>query len=115
MSNVIREESRKARKPHRCFGCLETIHPGESYHFSVFIDCGRPNNCHLCEQCQKTSSEYLEYGDEFGEGELKELREYYEPPQVSNWYAKCLECGKEFVANRFHDKCKECEDESKSD
>jgi hypothetical protein len=40
MPEVIREEQRKARKPHTCSYCGEVIQPGETYDYAVLRDGG---------------------------------------------------------------------------
>jgi hypothetical protein len=48
----------KARKAHRCEGCLKTIHPGEKYvrHFSLYDGMVTSEKC--CEKCMVAREEF---------------------------------------------------------
>ena len=42
---------RTARKPHRCYACRETIHPGHRYRYTSGIWDGTPHSFKHCARC----------------------------------------------------------------
>lgn len=48
---VYREETPRARKPHRCCECRRVINPGEQYHVAFGVWNGDPRRFKWCAQC----------------------------------------------------------------
>ena len=46
-----RDETRKARKEHRCVECRRMIQPGETYHYLVALFDGDLSSDHCCQHC----------------------------------------------------------------
>jgi hypothetical protein len=73
---VHESEWRKARKPHQCHACHETIAPGQRYHRTFYVFDGDPDYVIRCARCQALfrhlSVRIAESGesDEFCDGEL---------------------------------------------
>jgi len=73
MNSILRLETRVALKPHRCWGCLQPIRPGDQYEFMASVDMGSVCNSHWCMACV----EYMATGDSYdddliSEGDLRE-------------------------------------------
>ena len=51
-ANVLREQRRTARQPHRCSECCRTIAPGEKYLAEAIIFDGGFCSYKTCEHCQ---------------------------------------------------------------
>jgi hypothetical protein len=50
--SVQDDEFRRARKPHKCSACGETVTPGRVYHRTFYVYEGDPNVTIRCERCQ---------------------------------------------------------------
>jgi hypothetical protein len=63
----------KARKDHRCFGCLEVIPKGTVHHLDVCVDGGQIFSTRMCDACLEYLKD-MDYGpdDSFCEGDLRE-------------------------------------------
>jgi hypothetical protein len=70
MSDILRWETRKIRKPHRCFGCGKEYPVGTEMVNSAYADGGTVSSCYWCKTCQEYMRRYFEYGDETGYGEI---------------------------------------------
>lgn len=51
-ASVYDEETRKARKPHKCGACREAIPPGQVYHRTFIVFDGEPEVFLRCARCQ---------------------------------------------------------------
>lgn len=80
MSELLRQDTVKTRKPHRCWGCLDTIPVGTMTRVDVSIDMGQVFSCYFCEICDKFDYEnHPTYDDEgLCKGEMKTLDGYKE-------------------------------------
>ena len=54
---------RKARKPHRCCACGETIRPGDHYHFTSGVWDGYPDSFKHCARCYRIWEKVLDRAD----------------------------------------------------
>lgn len=70
MADILRWETRKIRKPHRCFGCGKVYPPGTQMANAAYADDGSVDSCYWCETCEEYMHRYFEYGDETGPGEI---------------------------------------------
>ena len=80
MAEVIGQKTVKTRKDHVCFGCGRNFPKGTLMERSCVIDNGLWTS-YLCPTCKKISAS-LEYGDEYGFGDLREYT--LEKESVSN-------------------------------
>ena len=70
MSDILRWNIVKTRKPHKCFGCGKT-HPAKTKMVSAaYAEDGSVFGCYWCDVCVEYMHKYFESGDETGEGEL---------------------------------------------
>lgn len=51
MSTIIAERTVKARKDHKCFGCLKVIPKGMVHQADATVDCGVIFTCRMCDEC----------------------------------------------------------------
>ena len=65
-----RSEWRRARKPHTCVGCVETIRPGDRYHYSSGIWDGDPDSFKHCARCWRVF-QILQEESDFGAVDLE--------------------------------------------
>lgn len=72
MSDILRWETRKTRKPHRCFGCSKAYPAGTEMVSAAYADCGSVSSCYWCATCEEYMRRYFEPGDEVGYGEIYE-------------------------------------------
>ena len=71
MSAILRWQTVKARKPHRCFGCGKTYPAGTLMISAAYADGGQAYGCYWCETCREYMQENFAYGDEVTqEGEI---------------------------------------------
>jgi len=70
MSDILRWQERKTRKPHKCFGCYKTYPAGTKMAYAAYADGGTVQDCYWCETCQEYMRRYFEYGDETCCGEI---------------------------------------------
>ena len=89
------EEERKARKPHRCAACRETIPPKAKYWVISWLWEGRFDGLKRCGRCQKMHAHLLKkcrdngYSDEYPDHELNCGHDYTErwgvepPPEIA--------------------------------
>lgn len=71
MSDVIGRKNIRTRKPHHCFGCGREFPSGTKMERSAVVDGGHMWTCYLCATCQTVCCD-LDWGDEFGYGELRD-------------------------------------------
>lgn len=64
MSDILRWEIRKIRKPHRCFGCNKVYPKGEVMTSAAYADCGSVFGCYWCGTCETVMNRTFEPGDE---------------------------------------------------
>lgn len=50
-SEVVKDEFRRARKPHGCSACRESIPAGHDYHYGFYITDGEPDAYKHCLRC----------------------------------------------------------------
>ncbi len=92
MCTIIRQEIRKIRKPHRCWGCVQKFPPGTQMEYSFGILDGDVSDSYCCLDCNKfveaiykhaniysDSCEGIELGDI---GDFKKNPRYYEIPEI---------------------------------
>ena len=63
------------RKPHRCYGCCETIPTGVKARYMSGVEFGGFWHCYLCPACYEwimQHPERFQTWEEFHEGEIKE-------------------------------------------
>jgi len=65
---TIAEETRKARKAHRCIWCGQQILPGETYRYVRGVFEGDPQSNHYHQECDNACS--LWAAEEGGDGEF---------------------------------------------
>lgn len=70
MSDILRWEERKTRKPHNCFGCGKTYPAGSEMVNAAYADGGSVSSDYLCHTCEEYMRRYFEPGDETGYGEI---------------------------------------------
>ena len=73
MTKLITTRFPKARKDHRCFGCLEIIPKGTVHQVDVCVDCGVIFSTRMCDACLEYLNKIDFLPDEsFCEGDLRE-------------------------------------------
>ena len=70
MSDILRWETRKTRKPHRCFGCGNEYPTGTEMVNAAYVDGGTVDSCYWCHTCQEYMGRYFRDGDETGYAEI---------------------------------------------
>lgn len=65
MFTLLTDETRKARKAHRCIWCGEPINPGDSYRYQSGVFEGDMQGNHWHHECVE---EAAEYGNELEDG-----------------------------------------------
>jgi hypothetical protein len=70
MSDILHWEKRKARKPHRCFGCGKTYPAGSQMVHAAYADGGSVDSCYWCVTCIEYMRRYFNPGDEIGRDEI---------------------------------------------
>jgi hypothetical protein len=53
MSNLLRDGYVKTRKPHKCFGCQETIPAGVRVYHQTCVDDGTAYDIYMCDSCRE--------------------------------------------------------------
>jgi len=71
MSEILKSKDVITRKPHDCFGCNKTYSPSTSMKRQSVKDGNTVFTSYLCETCQEVIARTFEYGDEFGEGDVR--------------------------------------------
>ena len=71
MSEAIGRKMVTTRKPHVCFGCGRRFAEKTRMEKCLVVDGGDAWSCYLCQTCVDVSQE-LDFGDEYGFGELRE-------------------------------------------
>ena len=72
MSEILRWQERKTRKPHICYGCGKTYPASSKMVYSAYADGGTVQDCYWCKTCQEYMHRYFDCGDETGENEIFE-------------------------------------------
>jgi len=72
MSDILRWQQRKTRKPHKCFGCGKAYPSGTSMVSAAYADGGTVQDCYWCETCEEYMHRYFKPGDESSENEIFE-------------------------------------------
>lgn len=72
MSDILRWQERKTRKPHKCFGCGKTYPAGITMISAAYADGGTVDDCYWCGTCQEYMNRYFERGDETNENGIFE-------------------------------------------
>lgn len=72
MADILRWETRKTRKAHRCWGCHKVYPSGSKLVNAAYADGGSVFDCYWCPTCEEYMNRHFEYGDEIGEGEIYE-------------------------------------------
>lgn len=72
MGAILRWETRKTRKPHRCFGCGKEYPAGTKMVNAAYADEGSVDSCYWCATCLEYVRRYFEYDDEVFEHEIYE-------------------------------------------
>ena len=70
MSDILRWEERKTRKPHRCWGCGKAYPIGTEMINAAYVDGRTVTDCYWCDTCQEYMHRYFEYGDEASFGDI---------------------------------------------
>ncbi|SHN77392.1 hypothetical protein [Desulfitobacterium chlororespirans] len=70
MSDILRWDTVKTRKPHKCFGCGKIYPVGTMMVNAAYADGESAWSCYWCETCREYMRRYFEPGDEVGEGEI---------------------------------------------
>ena len=71
MSEVLKSKRVTIRKPRLCFGCGHPLKKGDKAAIQTNVDNGTIFDIPLCDICDDIVSD-MQYGDWFGEGDLKE-------------------------------------------
>lgn len=71
-------KSSVAQKDHKCFGCRGSIRRGDRYERYCVFEPGKAYTVRLCPKCWYASG-WLNAGDTFCEGELKEDHQHLPP------------------------------------
>lgn len=71
MSDILRWQKIKTRKPHICFGCGQKYPAGTMMTSAAYADSGTVDGCYWCQTCEEYMSRYFEFGDETGYGEIR--------------------------------------------
>lgn len=71
MSKILHYKRVAIRKTHICFGCGRKFDPPNEMISVACADCGTVNNYYLCRTCDDIVSD-MQYGDEYGYGDLRE-------------------------------------------
>ncbi len=66
-ADLYRDEFPKARKPHKCYECGESILPGQKYQKSTILFECRWSEYKTCMPCFRVRDRYCHYGFYFGE------------------------------------------------
>lgn len=61
MSNIQKEITRRARKPHTCCECKQTIRVGETYQYFHGVFDGCPYSEHMCSTCREVGRAWFKY------------------------------------------------------
>lgn len=72
MSDILRWNEVKTRKPHRCWGCAKTYEPGTLMVSAAYADSGSVSGCYWCKTCLEYMDRHFELGDEIEEGGIYE-------------------------------------------
>ena len=80
MAEILSSKTVKTRTSHICFGCGRRFATGTEMRRESVADGGTVFTAYLCDSCQAIQSD-LDWGDEFGEGELLECALEYEAAQ----------------------------------
>lgn len=72
---MIREESRRSRKEHRCGECLKPIRKGDTYQYEFFRYEGEVTTHRTCSACKEIRDLLFCHGYSFG-GLWESIREY---------------------------------------
>lgn len=70
MSDILRWQERKTRKPHKCFGCGKEYPAGSKMVNAAYVDGGSVFSDYLCPVCEEYMRRNFEPGDETGYGEI---------------------------------------------
>jgi hypothetical protein len=92
MDRIIRQEIRKIRKPHRCWGCAENFLPGTQMEYFFGIWDGEVSDSYWCLDCSRFLNAIYKHttiysdpceGIELGDiGDFKKKPRYYEIPEI---------------------------------
>lgn len=72
MADILRRQTVKTRKPHRCWGCGKEYPAGSEMANAAYVDGGRAFSCYWCKTCEGYMQQNFEPGDECGCGEIYE-------------------------------------------
>ena len=97
MCQEIKRARVHIRKGRNCFGCETPISKGATLWASTQRGDGRLYTIYLCNRCFAVSRT-LDYGQSYGEGELRELWNAHELPY---WW--CQGCGRQWPCKGYTD------------
>ena len=70
MSDILRWQTVKTRKPHRCWGCGKSYPARTEMISAAYADGGTVFGCYWCETCEEYIHQHFESGDECGYGDI---------------------------------------------
>ena len=72
MADILRWQTVKTRKPHKCWGCGKAYPAGSELTHAAYADGGTVYDCYWCPTCEEYMHRYFESGDECSEGKIYE-------------------------------------------
>ncbi|HBG21971.1 MAG TPA: hypothetical protein DDW83_01805 [Peptococcaceae bacterium] len=72
MSDILRWQEVKTRKPHKCWGCDKEYPAGTQMISAAYADGGTVFGGYWCKTCQEYMHRHFESGDECEQGEIYE-------------------------------------------
>jgi len=72
MTDILRWQEVKTRKPHKCFGCAKEYPINTKMINASYAEDGTVNSCYWCITCLEYMHQYFEYDDETDYGEIYE-------------------------------------------